>query len=81
MQTNRRPFTITKLQRGSTGWEARVSCDGTTVEVDRRDGSWLATVRTRPKARTFDRREVLPHVAAELQRKVRRLEKREGVAA
>ncbi len=78
----RRPFTITKLQRHQDGyWTARVSCNGTTITVDRRYGSWQADVRTAPGSRQFARRFVLPHVAAELQRQVKQAERREGVPA
>ena len=79
---NRRPFTITKLERHPEGyWTARVTCGGSTVEADDRYGSWQANVRIRPGARTFVRRFVLPHVAAELQRKVKAAERREAVLA
>lgn len=76
----RRPFTITKVQRHPEGghWTARVSCDGVTVDVDRRYGSWQANVRRSPGARSFARRFVLPHVAAELQRKISTAEAREA---
>ena len=61
---SRRPFTITKLARSDEGyWTARVSSNGYAVEVDRKYGSWQTS--TKP------RREVLPHVAAALQEKVR----------
>lgn len=75
----RRPFTITKVERIDGAWTARVTCDGATVHVDRRYGSWQAEVRVKPKARSFRRTFVLPHVAAELQRKVKAAERREGV--
>lgn len=83
VSSTRRAFVITKLERHPEHgyWRARVTCEGVTLEVHRRFGSWLAEVRTAPRARTFNQREVLPHVAAELQRKVKRLERREGVVA
>jgi hypothetical protein len=78
----RRPFTITKVHVDADGVpHARVTCDGVTIQVDRRYGSWQASVRVRPGARTFRRAFVLPHVAAELQRKVKAVERREGVTA
>lgn len=78
----RRPFTITKMERHPDGyWTARATCEGVTVEVDNRYGSWQANVRQGPRSRSFARRFVLPHVAAELQRKVKRAEKREAVSA
>lgn len=72
------PFTITKLRRDPDGvWRARVSCDGCTVDVDRRYGSWQAEVRAAKHARTFTRHDIPRPVAAELQRRVKRLEGRE----
>lgn len=70
---------VTQLRRDPTGgyWTARVSLDGTTIDVDRCDGSWMASVRRAPGHRTFVRREVLPFVAAVLQDRVRRLERQE----
>jgi hypothetical protein len=63
---------ITKLARDHTEgfWRARVSANGTTINVDRRYGSWQAQIGER-------RREVLPRVAAALQKQVRRREYRE----
>lgn len=71
--TARREFTITKFERDPEGgnfYRARVTCDGDTIAVDNRYGSWQADVRVRPGARTFKRKFVLPHVAAELQKRV-----------
>jgi hypothetical protein len=78
-----RTLTITKLARDEAGvWRARVTgTDGVTVDVDRRWGSWQAEVRSSPRSRTFERRDVLPHVALALQDKVRPLEKAERAAA
>lgn len=74
--SDRRPFTITQVRRDDEGvLRARVSTDGVSVDVDRSCGSWLADVRVAKGHRTFERREVLPHVAAALQAKVRRLDK------
>lgn len=56
-------------------WKARVTSNGQTVDVDRSAGSWLASVRVRPGARTFERRELLPDVAAALQAKLPREER------
>lgn len=79
---SRRPFTITGLEFHEDGyWTGRVTCDGVTVVVDNRHGSWMASVRIQPRARSFVQREVLPHIAAELQAKVRRAEKRQAVVA
>jgi hypothetical protein len=80
----RRPFTITKLERHEDGyWAARVTLGGLTLEVDRKWGSWQARVpeRLRDGTRVVRRRGVLPHVAAELQARVRAAERRERVAA
>lgn len=80
--TDRRPFTITMVRRDPEHgfWRARVT-NGVTVDVDRRDGSWKAEVRTESGSRTFVRREVMPHVAAALQDRVRPLERAERDAA
>jgi hypothetical protein len=68
---DRRPFTITQVRKDADGaWRARVTADGVSIDVDRRCGSWLATVRVAPGRRTFERRDVLPHVAAALQAKL-----------
>ncbi len=70
---------ITKLHRDEEGdWCARVSDgNGTTLDVDRKYGSWHALV-PRVKGSTLRVRvEVMPHVAAALQDKVRPLEKAE----
>lgn len=69
MAAPRRPLTITKLRNDDGVWRARVTCDGTTLDVYRR-GGWTALVRTRPGARSFTTRHVLPHVAAALQAKL-----------
>jgi hypothetical protein len=72
-------LTITKLARSPEGfWRARVSSNGTTIDVDMRYGSWQATVRPFPRSRSLVRRDVLPFVAAALQAKVRPVEKREA---
>jgi hypothetical protein len=78
-----RELTITKLRRDELGvWRARVTGPlGIPVDVDRRYGSWMGEVRVAPRSRTFVRRFCQPHVAAALQQKVRRLERREKVAA
>lgn len=68
-QATRREFTITCVRlsdmehRGRRYWTARVTAGGVTVSVDRMHGSWQALVGT-------GRREVLPHIAAALQRKI-----------
>lgn len=82
MNAGRRPFTITQLRRDAVDgfWRARVTLGGHAVDVDRAAGSWLANVRRAPGARTFDRRDVLPDVAAALQAKVRPLERGAKVA-
>lgn len=78
----RRPFTITKLERAGDFFRARVTdAEGRTFPVDNKFGSWQADVRPYPYAKRTVRRPVLPHVALELQAQVRRIEKREEVAA
>jgi hypothetical protein len=57
----RRDFTITKVEPGPEGrWTARVN--GVTVRMLSPAGGWITT----------EGREVLPHVAAELIKRVRR---------
>lgn len=70
-----REFTITCVRREPLEgfWTAHVTAGGETVHVDRRYGSWHAVRGTR-------RAEVLPHVAAALQQRVRRLERNEREA-
>lgn len=71
------PIRITKFERSPEHgeFEARVTpSGGRTYNVDRRHGSWQATIRDGGRR---VRREVLPHVAALLQVKARRFEKRE----
>lgn len=72
---------ITKLARDPDGhWCAHVSTGGVTLEVDRRFGSWLATAQLAPNVSRWPlMREVLPWVATELQKRVRKLERREVV--
>lgn len=76
--SHQRELTITKLHFCEHGyWKARVTgADGVTVEVDRRYGVWHAEVRVSPRSRRMVRRDVLPHVAAALQAKVKPLEKK-----
>ncbi len=66
MNGERRPFTITCLSRDPERgfWMAHVTSDGVTINVDRRYGSWHAVIGN-------ERRELLPHIAAALQEKVR----------
>lgn len=69
---------VTKFRRDDDGvLHARVSLNGRTVDVDNAAGSWLASVRI-PRTRRFNREFVMPNVAAELQRRARRLERREA---
>lgn len=70
----RRPFTITCLRRHPEGgyWTAHVSTDGFTFDVDRKTGSWRIWDPDRNMWR-----EVLQHVAVELQTRVRRAERAE----
>lgn len=70
-------FIITRLRHEGGYWRARVTVDGAGVDVDRRFGSWQADVRNGPRRRSFHRAGVHPAVALELQRRVRRLERRE----
>ena len=65
---------VTKLRRDPDDrhWTARVSVDGVTVAIDRRYGSWRV-----PGADGDAWRECRPAVAAELQERVRRLERRQ----
>lgn len=67
------PLVITKLRRDHVGiWHAHVSCNGTTVQVDRRYGSWRATAQLRPRVERWPcPRDVPTKVAAALQAKVR----------
>jgi hypothetical protein len=77
-------FIITKLGRDPEEgfWTARVTpAGGTTLEVDRRYGSWQANVRDAPGVQSFHREDVLPHVAAALQERVRPVERAERAAA
>lgn len=76
-------FIITKLERHPEAgyWTARVSAGGETIEVDKRYGSWHAIVRDEPGVRRFHRQFVLSPVAAALQERVRRLERKEREAA
>lgn len=76
--STRRPFTITNVHRDPEHgfWRARVT-NGVTLDVDRRYGSWQADVRVKRGARTFTRQDVMPHVAAALQQRVRPLERAE----
>jgi len=70
----RRPFTVTKFGEHPDGYlHARVTPQGgKAVYVDRKSGSWMARGSINGKAVL---KEVLPHVAAELQKKARELEK------
>lgn len=70
------PFVVTKLNRDEGYWRARVTVNGDTIQVDRRHGSWLAVLRDGPRRRSFHRAEVHPALAAELQRRVRPLDKK-----
>lgn len=81
--SDRRDFTITRLEKHPDGhWEAWVSSPDTPAfRVDNRYGSWQADVRRVAGSRTFNRRFVLPPVAAALQEKVRRAERRGEVPA
>lgn len=72
----RREFTITKVQRSPEGyWQANVTPAGADkpIRVDRRFGSWQVPVNE-------VRRDVLPHVAAALQEKVRPADRKEQKA-
>lgn len=56
---------ITKVEKTAEGyWRARLTVDGTTYPVDRRDGSWKVTVQT---ADGPARRELLQPWPAKLQ--------------
>ena len=77
----RRPFTITKMRQEPEGfWSANVVQGSTSIRVDNRAGSWLADVRSAPRSRSFDRRQVLPHVAAALQSKLPQRQSRKVAA-
>lgn len=60
---------VTKLERDGDGvLRAHVSLNGTTVEVDRRYGSWRATAQLRPRVERWQfPRDVPTAVAAALQ--------------
>ena len=78
---NRRPYTITKMHQEPEGyWSANVVQGSTSIRVDNRCGSWLADVRSAPRARSFERREVLPHVAKALQAKLPQRQRRKVAA-
>lgn len=71
----RREFTITQVRRSEDGhWLANVTpasgAEG--IEVNRQFGSWQVPVNGDGR-----RRDVLPHIAAALQERVRPLERRE----
>jgi hypothetical protein len=66
---------ITDLSRERGYWTARVSIGRLMIEVDRRYGSWMEVVGS--GGREVCRRELLPHVAAALQERVRPIESRE----
>lgn len=67
---------ITGLERTAGGhWRARVTFKGRTYDVDRIFGSWQM-IDHNEHGRSI-RREVLPHVAALLQARVRKQERRE----
>lgn len=71
---------VTKLDRAPGGyWTANVTANGRTVHVDRSSGSWIAPGRKRP-AKGNGGQVVAPEVAAELQDRVRRIERREARA-
>ena len=69
-------FQIRDLERvnppnGRPYWTARVVVGKSSIDVDTRWGSWIATV-------AGHRCDIAPHVAAALQAKVRPLEKKEA---
>lgn len=67
-------FQVRDLRLEPTGYySARVVSGTTSVEVSRRFGSWMTPPDDRNRMR-----EVLPHVAAALQDRVRRLERKRG---
>lgn len=69
--------TITNLARHPHGyWTAQLADSGHTIDVDTRSGSW----QTAPDD-AHRTREVLPHVAAVLQERVRRLERKRTTEA
>lgn len=70
---------ITKLRRHPEGyWIANVSACGSTLPVHDKYGSWQIELARKGAPVRCD---VLPHVAAELQRQKKRAEKREQVSA
>lgn len=71
-------FRITQLNRDEGFWQARVTVAGDTIQVDRRYGSWQAVLRDGPRRRSFHRADIHPALAAELQRRVRPLERRQA---
>lgn len=70
---------VTKLDRAAGYWTANVTVNGSTVHVDRSSGSWAAPGSKRP-AKGNGGRGVTADVAAELQDRVRRIERREARA-
>lgn len=73
----RRDYTITKLERSPEGyWQANLTMDGITVQVDRRPGCWRITPRAGELGETHLRFEF----ASALQARVRPIEKKEEKA-
>lgn len=71
--------TVTKLARNPDHgeWECNVTVDGKTYHATRQHGSWAILIRRKRGGRKFRRAHPPGWVAAELQRRVRRLEYRE----
>lgn len=65
---------VTPLDNSRPYWSARVVRGTSSLDVDTRSGSWLATVKGH-------RCDIDPRVAAALQAKVRPLEKKEAADA
>jgi hypothetical protein len=71
---------VTELERTEDGagyWQARVEVNGVEAVVNRRYGSWQVVVTTVGSG-TVVRQELLPHIAAILQEKVRPIEEKEA---
>lgn len=62
---------ITNLARVDGYWTAQLTGNGQTIDIDTRSGSWLTAPDEANRTR-----EVLPHVAAALQERVRKLERK-----
>jgi hypothetical protein len=68
---------VTALERSAGYWQARVEVNGIEVDVNRRYGSWQVVVYDEERG-AAKRMELLPHISAILQDKVRPIEEKEA---